>query len=53
MNMYLGMVTPFEFEGYLLIPLSGAWRKVSDNLSFDVSINKGRLLIKSNQSIQK
>jgi hypothetical protein len=53
MNKYLGIVTPFEFEGYLLIPLSGAWKKVLGNLSFDVSIISGRLLIKCNQPIRK
>lgn len=53
MNKYIGTCTPFGFEGYLLIAFSDAWRKIIPNLTFDVAIINDRLVIKSNQRIQK
>lgn len=53
MTTRIGTCAPFGLEGYLLIAFSDAWRKIIPNLTFDVSIINGRLVIKSNQKIQK
>ena len=53
MTTRIGTVTPFEFEGYLVLALSGAGAKVFDKVTFDVAIVKNRLQITSSEEIQK
>ena len=45
MNRHIGIVTPFEFEDFLLISLDNKWNKVFDRkFSFKVFLDrKGRL----------
>ncbi len=53
MTAQIGTCTPFEFEGYLILALSGAWVKVLDKVTFDVAVVNGRLQITSTETIQK
>jgi len=46
MNRHLDIITPFEFEGYLLLALDGKWKSILGKvIVFDVFIDKQRLHI--------
>lgn len=54
MTVKIGIVTPFEFEGYLIFGMDVRYKDVFENeLSFQVSIDKkGRLCIVSERCLR-